>query len=155
LGPKAFQLAGEIADGALSWMCPIPYLLKVALPALRAGAEARQRPAPPVMAHVLVALSTDEAAVLAAARRWVQMFARIDAYAKMFAQAGLAGAVDGNEAEQDALARTLVISGDKASVHNRVKELVASGLDELQLQLVSIADEARERKQLLQLIGSL
>jgi alkanesulfonate monooxygenase SsuD/methylene tetrahydromethanopterin reductase-like flavin-dependent oxidoreductase (luciferase family) len=52
LGPKAFQLAGEIADGALPWMSPIPYLLKVALPALRAGAEARQRSAPPVIAHV-------------------------------------------------------------------------------------------------------
>ena len=27
LGKKAFQLAGEIADGALSWICPVPYLL--------------------------------------------------------------------------------------------------------------------------------
>jgi hypothetical protein len=27
LGKKAFQVAGEIDDGALSWMCSIPYLL--------------------------------------------------------------------------------------------------------------------------------
>ena len=26
LEEKAFQLAGEIADGALSWLCPVPYL---------------------------------------------------------------------------------------------------------------------------------
>jgi alkanesulfonate monooxygenase SsuD/methylene tetrahydromethanopterin reductase-like flavin-dependent oxidoreductase (luciferase family) len=24
LGPKAFHLAGEISDGALSWVCPVP-----------------------------------------------------------------------------------------------------------------------------------
>src|SRR5262249_21349966 len=34
----AFQLAGEVADGAISWLCPIPYLLEKALPALHAGA---------------------------------------------------------------------------------------------------------------------
>ncbi len=155
LGPKAFQLAGEIADGVLPWMSPIPYLLKVALPALRAGAEARQRPTPPIIAHVLVALSTDEAAVLAATRQWPQMYARAEAYARMFAQAGFAEAANGNETEIDALARTLVISGDEVTVRNSVQELLASGLDELQLQLVPVADETQERLQLLHLVGSL
>ena len=27
LGKSAFQLAGQIADGALTWVCPVPYLL--------------------------------------------------------------------------------------------------------------------------------
>ena len=40
LGEKAFRLAGEVADGAISWMCPVPYLLDTALPALRVGAQA-------------------------------------------------------------------------------------------------------------------
>jgi alkanesulfonate monooxygenase SsuD/methylene tetrahydromethanopterin reductase-like flavin-dependent oxidoreductase (luciferase family) len=40
LGKKAFQLAGEIADGALSWMCPVPYLLRTGIPALRTAAAA-------------------------------------------------------------------------------------------------------------------
>jgi len=68
LGPKAFLLAGEISDGALSWVCPVLYLLNQALPALRAGVQAKQRPAPPLVAHVLVALNTDEATVQAQAR---------------------------------------------------------------------------------------
>jgi alkanesulfonate monooxygenase SsuD/methylene tetrahydromethanopterin reductase-like flavin-dependent oxidoreductase (luciferase family) len=38
LGPKAFHVAGEISDGALSWVCPVSYLLKEALPALQRGA---------------------------------------------------------------------------------------------------------------------
>ena len=155
LGPKAFQQAGEISDGALSWMCPVPYLLEVAFPALRAGAEERSRSAPPVVAHLMVAMSADEAVVLAATRPRVQIYAQVEAYARMFVRAGFAGAVEGNEAELDALTRTVVISGDEGTVRNRIQELLESGLDELMLQLVPITDEASEREQLLHLVGSL
>jgi alkanesulfonate monooxygenase SsuD/methylene tetrahydromethanopterin reductase-like flavin-dependent oxidoreductase (luciferase family) len=123
LGLKAFRLAGEIADGAIAGMCPLPYLLQSALPALRAGAEARKRPAPPIIAHLLVALSTDEAAALRIVRQQVQMIARSSPFfAQMFAQAGFAGAMNGNEEELDALARTVMVSGDEATVGHRVPE---------------------------------
>ena len=39
LGKKAFELAGEIADGALSWVCPVPYLLNTGIPALCRAAD--------------------------------------------------------------------------------------------------------------------
>lgn len=155
VGLKAFRLAGEIADGAISWMCPIPYLLESALPALRAGAEAKSRPAPSVIAHVRVALSTDEAKVQAKARQGVQLAARFGPYARMFAKAGFPRALDGDEGEVDALAQTLVVSGSLTTVRHRLKELLASGLDELMLHLVPISDETSEREQLLHLIGSL
>lgn len=155
LNPRAFRLAGEIADGALSWMCPIPYLLKVALPELRAGAQANGRPTPPIVAHVLVALSTDEAAVRASTRQRVQNYAQLASFAQMFANAGFAGVVNGSDARLDTLAQTLVVSGNEATVRNRLEELLASGLDELMLQLVSVADEEREWQQLIHLVGSL
>ena len=47
----AFHLAGEVADGAISWVCPVPYLLEKALPALRAGAAKSERPVPPLVAR--------------------------------------------------------------------------------------------------------
>lgn len=155
LGKKAFRLAGEIADGVLSWMCPVPYLLSSALPALHAGAESRQRPTPPVVAHLLVALSTDEEAARASVRQLVVGYAQLPFYARMFAEAGFAGAGDGKDADVNALTQTLVISGNEATVRNRVEELLASGLDELMLQLIPVASEESERKQLLHLIGSL
>jgi hypothetical protein len=37
----------------------------------------------------------------------------------------------------------------------RLKELLASGLDELMLQLVPVVDTASEQEQLLHLVGSL
>jgi alkanesulfonate monooxygenase SsuD/methylene tetrahydromethanopterin reductase-like flavin-dependent oxidoreductase (luciferase family) len=155
LGLKAFRLAGEIADGALASLCPVPYLLGQALPALRAGAEEKSRPAPPIVACLPVALSTDEAAVLVAVRQFVQQLIQTSTYAHMFALAGWASAVDGDETALNALARTLVISGDETTVRDRVQELLASGLDELLLLTIPIVDEAMERKQLLHLIGSL
>lgn len=155
VGLKAFRLAGEIADGAISWACPIPYLLESALPNLRAGAEERGRPAPPIIAHVRVALSTDEAKVRSKMRQGVQFAARFSSFTRMWASAGFPRAAEGNEEEIDALVRTLVVSGSEQTIRHRLKELLASGLDELMLQLVPIVDEERERKQLIHLVGSL
>ncbi len=152
LGEKAFRMAGEIADGAISWVCPVPYLLDKALPALRAGAEARQRPAPPLVAHIPVAMSTDATAVQAAAMQRVSFYTRAPFYAHMFALAGFPVGKDGSGL--DALVKELVVAGDQAQVERRVRELLASGLDELLLMLIPVADEAREREQLAQVIAS-
>ena len=43
LGKMAFQLAGQIADGAITWVCPVPYLLHTGIPALRSSAAAAGR----------------------------------------------------------------------------------------------------------------
>ena len=153
LGEKAFRLAGEIADGAISWMCPVPYLLDKALPALRAGAQAQNRPSPPLIAHIPVALSTDEAAVHEAAMPRISYYTKAPFYAHMFAEAGFPIGVDGSGT--DALVKSLVVAGNQTQVEQRLRELIASGLDELLLMLVPVADEAGEREQLLQIISTL
>src|SRR2546421_4269711 len=153
LGERAFRLAGEFADGAISWVCPVPYLLNTALPALRAGAQARNRPAPPLVAHIPVAMSTDEAAVQAAATQRLSYSPKTPFYVHMFAAAGFPIAEDGSGV--DALVKALVVAGDQAQVEKRLRELIASGLDELMLMLVPVADEAGERGQLIEVIASL
>lgn len=153
LGEKAFHLAGEIADGAISWVCPVPYLLNTALPALRAGAEARNRPVPPLVAHIPVAMSTDEVATQAAAKSRLSFYTKAPFYAHMFAAAGFPIGADGSGV--DTLIKALVVAGTEAQVEKRLRELIASGLDELLLMMVPVADEAREREQLLRVIGSL
>jgi F420-dependent oxidoreductase-like protein len=153
LGEKAFRLAGEIADGAISWVCPVPYLLDRALPALQAGAQAHHRPVPPLVAHIPVAMSTDEAAVQTAAMPRISFYTKAPFYAHMFAAAGFPIAADGTGTA--ALVKALVVAGNQAQMEKRLRELIASGLDELLLMLVPISDEAREREQLIQVIGSL
>jgi F420-dependent oxidoreductase-like protein len=142
LRANSFRLAGEIADGAISWMCPISYLAQTALPALRAGAESAQRPAPPLIAHVPVALHTDRSAVRAAARQRLGTYGRLPFYARMFADAGYPTAADGTM--PDALFDELVVSGEPAQVAARLAEIRAAGIDEVLVHSISVADEATE-----------
>jgi len=153
LGPKAFHVAGEISDGALSWVCPVPYLLKEALPALQRGAQVQHRPTPPLVAHVVVALSTDEAAVQAQARQFLLRYSQLPFYARMFEEAGLPVAADG--AGLDALARALVISGDEATLRRRLAELLANGLDELMVHPLPLTNEGKARERLLQVLAAI
>jgi F420-dependent oxidoreductase-like protein len=153
LGAGAFRLAGEISDGAISWNCPLPYLIDVARPALRAGAQAAGRPVPPLIAHVWVAFSTDAAAVRAAAKKALAGYARLPFYASMFAAAGYPVQPDGSVS--DALAESLVVMGDEATVAARLDALLDSGLDELLLTGLSLGDAAAERTRLFRLVGQL
>lgn len=149
----AFHLAGEIADGAISWVCPVPFLLEKALPALRAGAAESGRQPPPLVAHIPVALNPDRQAVLAAARQQIGRYARIQFYANMFADAGFPIGDDG--VMPDALIDSLVVSGDEAAITAHIKELLAQGLDELLVMPIPISDADSERAQIAKLLARL
>jgi alkanesulfonate monooxygenase SsuD/methylene tetrahydromethanopterin reductase-like flavin-dependent oxidoreductase (luciferase family) len=149
LGEKAFQLAGEIADGALSWLCPVPYLLHTGLPALRKGAAmAGQSPShPPLVAHVLVALTTDRNLAMVAGHQFMDMYARLPFYVKMFTSAGFPTTLD--SAAPDTVVDSTVISGNEDTVTARFSELLASGLDELMVTLLPIKDAGDEQFRLM------
>jgi alkanesulfonate monooxygenase SsuD/methylene tetrahydromethanopterin reductase-like flavin-dependent oxidoreductase (luciferase family) len=153
LRENAFKLAGEISDGALSWLCPVPYLLKRGLPALRAGAQEKGRSAPPLVAHVLAAASEDRPAVIKATRARIEMYGKLPFYAAMFADAGYP--VDADGTMSDDLIGSLVISGSDTAIAGRFKELLASGLDEILAMPIPVQQEESELQQLMQLIGGL
>jgi F420-dependent oxidoreductase-like protein len=153
LGRRAFGLAGEMSDGAISWNCPVPYLLDVALPALHAAAHAANRAAPPLIAHVWVALSSDATAVRVAAKKALAGYARLPFYVNMFAAAGYPVQADGTAS--DALVDNLVVMGDAMGVAGRLNDLLAAGIDELLLTGLYLSDVAAERTQLIRLVGQL
>ena len=155
LGEKAFQLAGEIADGALSWVCPVPYLLHTALPALRKGAAMAGRSAspPPLVGHVQVALTTDRNLAMAAGHHFMDIYATLPFYVKMFTSAGFD--ITLGTAMPDTLVDNLVISGNEDTVTARFSELLASGLDELMVNLLPIKDAGDEQFRLMHSIAEL
>lgn len=59
LGPRMARVAGEAADGCISWLATPERLERVIVPAVRAGAETAGRPPPEVVALV-PALVTDD-----------------------------------------------------------------------------------------------
>ena len=157
LGKMAFQLAGQIADGALTWVCPVPYLLHTGIPALRSSAAAAGRPAPPLIAHVPVALSENRISVLSAGHRYLDFYAKIPFYANMFSNAGFQ--ITPDHTVPDALLDNLVVSGNEATVAARLTELLGAGLDELMVSPVpgtgTGEDEQRQQARLIHLIGRL
>ena len=153
LREKAFHLAGELADGAISWMCPVPYLLEKALPALQAGAAKSGRPAPPLVAHLPVALGQDRQAMRAVARQQLGAYGRLPFYVQMFAEAGFPVASDGTMS--DALLDSLVVFGDEATIAARLADLLAQGLDEVLVKPLPVARPEDERARLARLLGQL
>ncbi|WP_165423652.1 LLM class flavin-dependent oxidoreductase [Ktedonosporobacter rubrisoli] len=153
LGEKAFETAGEISDGALPWLAPIPYLLEKALPALKKGAQSQQRPAPPIIAGVLVALSEDQQAVQRAVLQQIEHYLGLPYYIRLFANAGIPLGPDGTGSEE--LISALVAQGSAAAVEQRLRQILATEIGELNLTLIPVVDEQKEYAQLLRIIGNL
>jgi F420-dependent oxidoreductase-like protein len=154
LGKKAFQLAGEIADGALSWMCPVPYLIHTGIPLLRKAAtdNGRSNP-PPLVAHVPVALSQDRNSVMTVGHKMFEMYSKLPFYVKMFADSGFPLTSDKKMADE--FVNNMIISGNEDTVAKSLTKLLNAGLEELMVSLVPVADEKYEQIQLMRLIGQL
>ena len=157
LGKMAFQLAGQIADGALTWVCPVPYLINIGIPALRSSAASAGRSTPQLVAHVPIALSEDRNSVLSAGHRYLDFYAKIPFYANMFSNAGFP--VTSEQMVPNALVDNLVISGNEEKVAARINELLSAGLDKLMVSPVPVTgtgeDEQQQQARLMHLIGRL
>ncbi len=127
LRPRSFELCGELSDGAISWMCPLSYLLEVALPAMRRGAEKAGRETPPLVAHVPIAMTADREAARALARTQLAMYASVPNYRGMFAAAGF----DATEGYSDELLDDLVVSGDESAVAEALGRWREAGVGEV------------------------
>jgi len=153
LRPKAFHLAGEIADGVLSWMCPAQYIHQQAVPALEAGAQAAGRSRRPrLVVHVPVVMTTDVATMREKARPVVGLYGRMPFYAEMFATAGFPLE---NGVPSDALLDHLVVWGDQDTVGERLARLLESGIDELLTMLIPVSDHLAEEAALASVLAAL
>jgi F420-dependent oxidoreductase-like protein len=154
LRPRAFRLAGELADGAISWMCPPPYLRDVARPALEAGAKQAGRPTPPLVAHVPVVACRDWERARAAAQRRFAINARLPYYARMLQDAGFPEAASGEPSE--GIIRALLVSGTDQQIADRIAELRAFGADEVLASPVALLDDpAPTQARTVALLGEL
>ena len=138
LRPRSFEVCGELTDGAISWMCPKAYLVSEALPAIARGAERGNRAAPPLIAHVPVAVSTDREEVRAIARRQLAGYQSIPFYLAMFREAGFPQASEGYS---DELLDDLVVSGTEDEVVERLLTYLDAGCGEVLAHPLMEADD--------------
>lgn len=153
LGPGAFRLAGEVADGAIPFLCPLPYLLDTALPVMSAAAAAAGRPRPKLVAHASVALSADRSAVFQAARQAVGFFCTLPSYRSMFMAAGFSQ--EEIRTVADRLIAQLLLYGSEDEIKERLQALLATDIDEVMLSVTGIADARAESARLVRLLSQL
>ncbi len=147
-----FRLAGEAADGAIAAWCPMSYLLRTAIPALRDGARAAGRPTPPLIANVPVVLHSDFAVVRRAAHAAVgPVYGQIPVYREMFAAAGLP--LDARGRPDDALIEDLFVYGDAPAIAARLRSIHQAGVDQLMITIHAAHDPLRETAAVLELLG--
>lgn len=138
LRQKAFTLAGEIADGAISWVSPAPYLRDTAIPALAEGARSAGRTAPPLVAHCFISVSENTEAVYEAARRQVALYPKLPFYSKMFQDAGYPEAADGTLS--DRMIDAVVVHGNEEQVAAGLRAFANAGAGEIIASLMPVGD---------------
>jgi F420-dependent oxidoreductase-like protein len=153
LRPNGFGLCGELADGAISWMCPLPYLRDVAAPALRAGALAAGREAPPLVGHVMVCVSDDTNAVREAARGETSYYPHLPYYAQMLLDAGYPEVKDGRFS--DRMIDDLVVHGTAEQVKARLRELPSFGVNELLARVIEPKTDHKAYERTVRVLGEL
>ena len=136
----SFEFCGAEADGAISWVCPPPYLRSVALPAMKEGAQRAGRSVPPLIAHVPVCLHEDAAAVRGAVREQLEIYPTRPFYARMFAEAGFP------EAEKlaewsDRMIDAVVFWGSEEHIASRLRELFSWGVAEVIVSVVTVGED--------------
>jgi alkanesulfonate monooxygenase SsuD/methylene tetrahydromethanopterin reductase-like flavin-dependent oxidoreductase (luciferase family) len=144
LAPRMLRVAGEIADGTVTWMANRDALESHVVPRIRAAAEAAGRPPPRVVAGLPVAVHDDVAEARAAAAQQYGFYGNLPNYARI---------LGGIERSADAC-----IVGNEDSVAEQLRALVAAGATDVWAATFAVghdrkASRARTRALLEQLVA--
>jgi F420-dependent oxidoreductase-like protein len=120
LSPKMCELAGEIADGAILWLCSPTYVRDVAVPAIERGRRRAGRPLAgfEIVAAVPLAITDDREAAAKAFRAELTRYIQLPFYRAMMERSGLAEALrsfDKTGETPDAVAHALGAIGDAST----------------------------------------
>lgn len=154
LRARSFEICGEVADGAITWICPAAYVRDVGLPALRAGAARVGRSAPPLMLHVPVCVHPDREAARTALRARFAPYAQRAHYAAMFEAAGLPEAREGHWS--DAMLDAAAVYGTETQVADGLRALQAMDVGEVFVSPVGAGDDPHaSAERVLRLVAEL
>lgn len=140
LSERMVELAAEIADGVVLWLCAPPYIRDVVMPAVRRGRQKAGRPVEgfEVVAAVPAAVTDDVVAVDRVFREELVRYLGLPFYRKMLRASGFAeelAAFDRDRASRpsagEAIPRRLAAAlggiGDRSKVREAVREYREAG----------------------------
>jgi F420-dependent oxidoreductase-like protein len=143
LRQKSFEMCGRVADGAITWVCPLDYVRDVGMPALKKGADDAGRPTPEMLVHVPVCVTDDEPTAQAALRASLEYFPYTPNYAAMFELSGFPNS--DKTGWTDELANAVMVWGNAETVQRRLNELFDWGASELVVTVLGGEGESWDR----------
>jgi len=138
LRPGMARLAGELADGALCWLGPAPYLADVVAPAVDEGARLADRPVPPLIAELPCALTSSRDEVHEMAARDLAIYTQMPFYRALWESAGVP--LEGKR-WTDEMVEASVLYGDEDVLARKIQALFDAGADEVALSPFGVGDD--------------
>ncbi len=144
LAPRMLRVAGEVADGTITWMANRIALESHVVPRVRAAAAAAGRPAPRVVVGLPVAVHDDVDEARDAAARQYAFYGSLPNYQRILQTGGLERSADA------------CIVGDEDSVAAQLRALVDAGATDVWAAIFPVGEDraasrARTRALLRQL----
>lgn len=145
LAPRMLRVAGEVADGTITWMANREALESHVVPRITAAADTAARSAPRIVAGLPVAVHDDADEARDAAARQYGFYGELPNYARILRAGGLERSADA------------CVVGDEASVAAQLHALVDAGATDVWAAIFAVGEDrkasrARTRALLEQLV---
>ena len=129
LSPRMLDLAGEMTDGVVLWMCAPTYIREHVVPIVKAARErvGKSLDGFEIVAHVPVCLTSDRSAALDAFRPTVSRYASLPFYRKVLDAAGYKERLDAGDITEDLIDDFAGI-GDEQQVRAAIQRFREAGL---------------------------
>lgn len=146
LSPLMLRIAGELADGTITWMTGRKTIESHTTPRLTAAADKAGRPAPRVCVALPIAVTDDPAAARRQAGQELTIYGQLPNYKRMLDREGVDGPGD------------VAIVGDEAEVEGQLRALAGAGATDFLAAIFPAGDNAeasmtRTRALLKSLVG--
>jgi F420-dependent oxidoreductase-like protein len=130
MSPRLLRVAGEYADGTITFLAGARALESQVVPGLRAAASAAGRPEPRVVAGLQVGVHDDASEVRAQVEATTaKIFDSLPPYQRILAAGGYERSADA------------AIAGDEASVRRQLQAVVDAGATDLWLSPIAVGDD--------------
>jgi len=147
LAPLMLRVAGEVADGTITWMAGVTALRQHVVPRLTAAASNAGRPAPRIVVGVPVAVTDDQAAGRAIAGQTFELYGRLENYRRVLDRGEASGPAD------------IAVTGTETEVADQLAAYAAAGATDLMAVVYPTGDNpaastARTTELLAGLVGT-
>ncbi len=129
LNPRMLELAGELADGVVLYMCAPSYIRSKVIPALRAGREKAGKSLDgfEVVAAIDACLTTDRSAAMEVYRKTVERYASLPFYRKAMDASGFKEELDADTVSEGMIDQLAAI-GDERQIREAIRRYRESGV---------------------------